>query len=113
MRQTDKYRVRGASGARAARGPVCLPLGLTGASGSLLGPPNVTMTTSFFVPPGATFIALGYSEINYCSCAGSVGMCIFGAGAQGGSALALASPSASLSSTPTPSVTPSSSALST
>ena len=42
---------------------------------------------------------------------GLVGMCIFGAGAQGGGAPALASPSALLSSTPTPSVTPSSSAF--
>ena len=104
----DKYRVRGSCG---NVGLCAFLWALTDANGALLGPPNVTMTTPFLVPQGAAFITLGYSEINYCSCAGSVGMCIFGAAAaQGGGAPASLSPSASRTSTPTPSATPSSSA---
>ena len=88
-----------ASGARAARGPVCIPLDTHGCERLAARAAQRHDDDALLRATWRRLYHAWVLENNYCSCAGSVGMCIFGAGAQGGGALASASPSASLSST--------------
>lgn len=63
----DKYRLR----QRCGMSGLCNFLwSITNANGTLLAPPNLTMTSPFLIPPGAAFLSFGYSQINYCSTAG-------------------------------------------